>query len=194
MAIEHDAVRKVGLMHYTAYFSAVIMQPKNVYIVEDLFCQKYLGGMGVEFWKRDEYVNAQNRKAKSIICAPLPPNFKEIDEKIDIRGRWYTEQRLGLVTAERFDKPLYPGCGRMNILFGLIEKANKQVSTRKVAMNFCCWQGHEWYFNTVSNSFDDFTIESGHFGSNVGPGCGKVRNGKMKYLSDLGFDYGRRAK
>lgn len=141
MRIETEATRKVGLMHYTTYLSAVVMQPKNVYVVEDLFCQKYMGGMGVEFWSADEYKASQNRKAKSIICAPLPPNFKKIEQKIDIRGRWYTEQRLGLVTAERFDKPLYPGCGRVNVLLGLADKASKVVSSRKVAMNFVCWQG-----------------------------------------------------
>ena len=141
MRIETEATRKVGLMHYTTYLSAVVMQPKNVYVVEDLFCQKYLGGMGVEFWSAEEYKTTQNRKAKSIICAPLPPNFRRIEQKIDIRGRWYTEQRLGLVTAERFERPLYPGCGRMNVLLGLSDKASKVVSSRKVAVNFVCWQG-----------------------------------------------------
>lgn len=141
MQIETEAARKVGMMHYTAYLSAVVMQPKNVYVVEDLFCQKYLGGMGVEFWSPDEYKNAISRRSKSIICAPLPPNFKKIEQKIDIRGRWYTEQKMGLVSQERFDKPLYPGCGRMNVLFGMSDKMNKQTGARKVAMNTVCWQG-----------------------------------------------------
>lgn len=44
MMIEHEAARKVGFMHYTTYLSAVVTHPKNVYVVEDLFCEKYLGG------------------------------------------------------------------------------------------------------------------------------------------------------
>ncbi len=104
MQIEHEAARKVGMMHYTAYLSAVVLYPKNVYVVEDLFCEKYFGGMGVEFWQ----ATAANRKSKSIVCVPLPPNCKMMEQKVDIRGRWYTEQALGLVSQERFDKPLYP--------------------------------------------------------------------------------------
>ncbi|MBX9637243.1 MAG: hypothetical protein K2Q45_06800 [Nitrosomonas sp.] len=141
MNIETTAANKVGLMHYTTYLSAVVTNPKNVYVVEDLYCQKYLGGMGVEFWSPEEYKNAISRRAKSIICAPLPPNFKKIEQKIDIRGRWYTEQKAGLVSQERFEKPLYPGARRVDILFGISEKFSKQ--TRKVAMNTVCWQGKQ---------------------------------------------------
>ena len=50
MQIAHDAGRKVGMAHYTGYFSALVVEPNNVYVFEDLFCQRYLGGMGVEFW------------------------------------------------------------------------------------------------------------------------------------------------
>ncbi len=89
MQIEHEAARKVGMMHYTAYLSAVVLYPKNVYIVEDLYCQRYLGGMGVEFWSAAAYKSGNaKRNSRSIICAPLPPNFKKIENKIDIRGRW----------------------------------------------------------------------------------------------------------
>jgi hypothetical protein len=130
------------MAHYTAYLSAVVLYPKNVYVVEDLFCEKYLGGMGVEFWNATKYKNTTNRKSKSIICAPLPPNCKKIEQKIDIRGRWFTEQQLGLVTQERFDAPLYPGAGRVRHIFGLEDAARKDRGSngRRVAMNFVCWQ------------------------------------------------------
>ena len=142
--------------------------------------------MGVEFWDPVAYKGTMNRRSRSIICAPLPPNFKKIEQKIDIRGRWYTEQTLGLVTQERFDRPLYPGCGRMNHIWGFYDsirqnKASNQQN-RRTAVNFVCWQGMEWYFNTHSQQWDDFTVEHGHFGQKVYPGCGAVRNGQAKYL------------
>ncbi len=147
MQIEHEAARKVGMMHYTAYLSAVVLYPKNVYVVEDLFCEKYLGGMGVEFWNAAKYKNATaaNRKSKSIVCVPLPPNFKKMEQKIDIRGRWYTEQALGLVSQERFDRPLYPGAGRVNQILGLYDAGRKDRHSNRgrTAMNTICWQGHE---------------------------------------------------
>lgn len=184
MQIEHEAARKVGMAHYTTYLSAVVFEPNNVYVQEDLFCQKYLGGMGVEFWQADHYKASNNRRAKSIICAPLPPNFKKIEQKIDGRGRWYTEMRLGLVTQERYDQPLYPGAGRINYLFGFADEARstKQSNTRKTGVNFVMWQGVEFYYNTTTNSWDDYTVESGSFGPWVYPGCGQVRNGHAMYL------------
>ncbi len=143
MQIEHEAARKVGMMHYTAYLSAVVLYPKNVYVVEDLFCEKYLGGMGVEFWSAAKYKTTTNRKSKSIICAPLPPNCKKIEQKIDIRGRWFTDQTLGLVTQERFDRPLYAGAGRMCQIFGFHDAQRKTRASNRgaVAVNLVCWQG-----------------------------------------------------
>lgn len=92
MMIEHEAARKVGFMHYTTYLSAVVTQPKNVYVVEDLFCEKYLGGLGVEFWSRELYLKkGSNRRAKSIVCTILPPtmgDMKSLGKKIDARGAW----------------------------------------------------------------------------------------------------------
>jgi hypothetical protein len=186
MQIEHEAARKVGMMHYTAYLSAVVLYPKNVYVVEDLFCEKYLGGMGVEFWSAAKYKNASDRRARSIICAPLPPNHKKLEQKIDIRGRWYTEQTMGLVTKERFDAPLYPGAGRIAQLFGLadVNRKSKQSASMCTKANFVCWQGVEYYRNQLTGQFDDYTPESGNMGNQVGPGCGLVRNGALKFLSD----------
>jgi hypothetical protein len=191
MQIEHEAARKVGMMHYTAYLSAVVLNPKNVYVIEDLFCQKYLGGMGVEFWKADKYraATAATRRSKSIICIPLPPTIKKLEQKIDMRGRWYTEQVLGLVSQERFDRPLFPGAGRSNHLLGLADATRKDrhANRGRTAMNTVCWQGVEWYFNTLSGQWDDFTVEAGNFGHKVYPGCGLVRNGQYKYLKEPSY-------
>lgn len=191
--LAHEAARMVGMMHYTAYLSAVVMYPKNVFVVEDLFCERYLGGMGVTFWKPSQYVNAQaNRRAASIICVPLPPTVKELEEKIDIRGRWYTEYEMGLVTQDRYDRPLYPGAARMNMQFKWFDSVRKDrgANRGRVAINYVCWQGMEWYYNTKTGTWDDFTVESGCMGPKVYPGCGKVRNGQMLYLEDPG--YGRK--
>lgn len=191
--LAHEAARMVGMMHYTAYLSAVVMYPKNVFVVEDLFCERYLGGMGVTFWKPAHYANAQaNRRAASIICVPLPPTVKELEEKIDIRGRWYTEYEMGLVTQDRYDRPLYPGAGRMNMQFKWFDSVRKDrgANRGRVAINYVCWQGMEWYYNTKTGTWDDFTVESGCMGPKVYPGCGKVRNGQMLYLEDPG--YGRK--
>lgn len=84
--------RKVGIAHYTTYLSAVVTNPKQVYIIQDMMCVGYRGGMDVTFWRSAaEYKNAHNRRHKSILCIPLPPSTKKLEKKIDVRGRWHTE-------------------------------------------------------------------------------------------------------
>jgi hypothetical protein len=193
MMIAHEAARKVGMMHYTAYLSAVVMFPKNVFVVEDLYCERYLGGMDVSFWSPERYTQSQaNRRASSIICAPLPPSCKELDEHVDMRGRWYTENELALVSQERYDRPCYPGAARMNARYKWYDAVRKDrgANRGRIPPNYTCSQGMEWYYNTKTNNFDDFTVESGCMGPKVYPGCGKVRNGQLLYLKDPQYQGG----
>lgn len=190
MQIEHEAARKVGMMHYTAYLSAVVMSPKNVYVVEDLFCEKYMGGMGVEFWKVEDYKKKQaNRRLKSIVCTMLPPKMEsKLEKKIDIRGRWYTDQAMGLVETDRFAKVCYPGAARTAMLMGWydpirkgrgIDKAHR---ARTVPINYVCFQAVQFHLNPKDFSWGDVIIEQGHMGEKVYPGCGRVRNGGSRFL------------
>lgn len=193
MMVAHEAARKVGMMHYTAYLSAVVLYPKNVFVVEDLYCERYLGGMDVTFWSPERYTQSQaNRRAASIICAPLPPSCKELDEHVDMRGRWYTENELALVSQDRFDRPCYPGAARMNARFKWYDSVRKDrgANRGRVPPNYTCSQGMEWYYNTKTNQYDDFTVESGCMGPKVYPGCGKVRNGQLLYLKDPQYQGG----
>jgi hypothetical protein len=180
-------------MHYTAYLSAVVLYPKNVFVVEDLFCERYLGGMDVTFWSPERYTQSQaNRRAASIICAPLPPSVKELDEHVDMRGRWYTENELALVSQDRFDRPCYPGAARMNARFKWYDSVRKDrgANRGRIPPNYTCSQGMEWYYNTKTNQYDDFTVESGCMGPKVYPGAGKVRNGQLLYLKDPQYQGG----
>jgi len=198
MQIAHEAARKVGLMHYTAYLSAVVMYPKNVYIVQDLFCEKYLGGMGVAFWSRETYhQKGANRRKKSIICTMLPPNFGErqgkLDSKIDIRGQWYTHHTMKLVDQERFNQSCYPGGGRTAAAMGWWDPLRKSKAidhaarSRKIDINFTCHQGVQFHFNIKTETWGDVITEKGAFGPKVYPGCGQVRDGKMRYLETPGY-------
>jgi hypothetical protein len=194
MQIAHDATRKVGVMHYTAYLAAVVTNPKNVYVVEDLFCEKYLGGMGVKFWSRDAYLSkASKRTQASIICTMLPPSCKRLDKKIDGRGKFYSEFQMQLVDPTRMATMCYPGAARTAMYLNWWDPvrgskgADKDARSGSVAINFICWQGVQWHFNTTSNEFCDVTVEQGHFGQNVYPGCGRVRNGEAKYLAPASY-------
>lgn len=189
MSMGHDPARKVGFLHYTAYLSAIVTDPKNVVVVEDLYCQRYLGGQDITFWTPEHYKQSNTRRARSIIVYPLPPTRTSVEKRIDIRGRWYTEHRLGFVTDDRYERPLFEGAARMNILYGLHDasRTDAQSSRGRIPRNFVCSQGMEWYFNTITGAWDDYTVEQSPFGHKVYPGCGKVRDGYLQYLEDPGY-------
>ncbi len=191
MMLEQEAIRKVGVMHYTAYLSAIVINPKNVYVVEDMFCAGYLGGMGCDFWSRTDYLrHSNNRKLKSIVCTMLPPNMEnKISNKIDTRGKFYTQADLHLVDRDRFNKWHYPGASRTAALMGWWDPVRKgraaadsTARSRKVAMNFLCWQGVQFHWNAKIEDWGTPTFEQGCFGNKVYPGCAAVRNGDLKYL------------
>jgi hypothetical protein len=189
MMIESEASRKVGVGHFTGYMTAVVTQPRNVYVVQDLYCQKYLGGMGVSFWKRSEYISkGAKRNAKSIVCTLLPPTMpQKLDKHIDIRGKWYSHAEVRLVGEDRLAKSCYPGASRTAALMQWWDplRGSRALGTHRTSSvdpNYLCSQGVQFHYNTKQNVFDDVIIEQSEMGSKVYPGCGKVRNGAMKYL------------
>lgn len=199
MQIAHDVTRKVGVMHYTVYFAPVVTNPKNVYVVEDIFCEKYLGGMGTKFWSRNAYLtrgdNPNRRKQASIVCTMLPPSFKKMsDKKLDIRGKYYNEMLMQLVDPTRQAEMCYPGAARTAMYMNWWDPVrgtkaiDKYARSRTIDINFICWQGVQWQnYNSKTGQYTDITIEQGHFGPNVYPGCGRVRNGESKYLERASY-------
>ena len=192
MQLEHEAARKVGMMHYTAYLTAVVTQPKNVYVVEDLFCQKYMGGMGTKFWRNAaDYKQAGGKRTRaSIICTMLPLNMSRhgLDSKLDIRGRYHTAHEIDLISEETFAKCCYPGGARTALIMGWWDAHRRgkgpgsQVVTRGVDMNYICFQAVQWHLNPLSGQWGDVIVEQGNFGPKVYPGAGQVRNGAYKFL------------
>lgn len=190
MNVAHAATTKTRLLHFTAYMAPIITNPKSVYVCEDVFCENYFGGMGTDFWTADEYRNkGANRIKKSIICTLLPLNLPyDLETKIDIRGYWYSAAAARLVDAERFSKGCYPGGDRTAAILDIWDPVrkgalNNQVArARNVAVNYVCFQGVQFSYNSATETWGNVVIEQGHFGPSVQPGDGKVRKGMFKYL------------
>ena len=148
--------------------------------------------MGTEFWSRDLYLKKGiNRRAKDIVCAILPPTLgdvKSLGKKIDIRGQWFTEHTLKMVSGEQFNRPTYPGAARTAAPMGWWDPIRKSRATDQRArsagidQNFVCFQGVQWHWNTKKDDWSEVTIKQGHFRPKVYAGCGQVRSGLMKYL------------
>ena len=179
--IGHDAGKKAGFMHFTTMIGPLVTDPRHVAVVPDIYVTKYVGGLGVEYWTPEKYKAEKQRRTASIIAIPLPPQVKKMDKRIDLRGRWYTMQKLGFITDDRFNRDMFPGAARINALFGL-DVAGTNAQSRNNETNYWLSQGMEWYMNPKTGAWDDFTVEQSPFGSKVYPGCGAARNGNLKFL------------
>lgn len=195
MQIGNSATLKVGVMHYTTYMMPVVTDETKVYVVQDIFVKKYLGGMGTTFWSRDEYsAKGSNRRQKSIICTLLPPNCHKLQKRIDVRGRWYTHYRMKMVGEDRYQQVCYPGAARTAAALDWYDplrqsKSASHSSTRArgVDMNFICSQAVQFHYNPKMGDWGDVIVEQSEFGERVYPGCGKVRNGGSRYLTDPAY-------
>jgi hypothetical protein len=62
--------------------------------------------------------------------------------------------------------------------------------------NTLCYQGHQAMYNPSTRQFDAVIENTGHWGSRVYPGCGRVRRGLQKLLEPVQYNtlYGGGAK
>lgn len=189
LSVGHDSAGKKGFLHYTVYSAAVVVNPRNVVVMADVYCAKYMGGMDATFYRSpDHYKAGRATRSASILSFPLPPTVKEMDKDIDIRGKWYTAQKQGFVSAERYERPMYPGSDRMCAVWDFqLQNAAAYSRVGEVPVNYVCSQGMEWYWSPKTDSWNDYTVEQSVFGHKVYPGCGKVRNGELTFLTDPGY-------
>lgn len=194
MQIQHEAGRKIAMMHYTTHMRAVVTEPRNVYVQHDVFSEEYKGGAGAKFWTPDSYRTKNNEHLQAdIICVAIPPNegVKNMPQAIDSSGRFYVEYAAGLADRADFEELHYSTAARYNALYGFHDSAKQQgadvsaFSAAYVADNRLMYQGHQFMYNTTSGNFDRVRTNKGHWGKNVYPGVGKVRSGKLTEMKDI---------
>jgi hypothetical protein len=53
--------------------------------------------------------------------------------------------------------------------------------------NTICYRGHRFSYDVTSEQHAAVTVNTGHWGPNVYPGCGRVRAGEMKYFEKVDY-------
>lgn len=178
-----DVQSKLHYGNYTYYAKAVVREPRNICIAENVFADGYRGGNNCVFYKK-AVDNSQriHRNSPSLISMIVPANTREHMQQInpiDIRGSFQnlSEQKKHFVGCEYYNQ--VAGLGNLddvhpdNETYTIDER--EQTNTR-------CYLGHYMYWG--GNTYDKINVNTGAWGPNVYPGCGKVRNGQMKYLEN----------
>jgi hypothetical protein len=178
-----DVQSKLHYGNYTYYAKAVVREPRNIVIAENVFSDGYVGGNNTKFFKRGDNVDeAVSRSSPSLIAMLVPADTREHMEQenpIDIRGSFnkYTDKQNHFVGAEYYNQ--VAGTGSLDD----VHPDNETYTIdERIHTNTRCYLGHYMFWG--GSAYDKVNVNTGAWGPNVYPGCGKVRNGQMKYLEN----------
>ncbi|KAK3288628.1 hypothetical protein CYMTET_3846 [Cymbomonas tetramitiformis] len=191
--LSDNVVQKMHYGNFTIYEKSIIYRPMNVHLAEDIFCANYLGGAGSAFH------NAGNKsegdpfydKIDSLYACAI--GFDEIvkDNPISVNGRF--EDHTGLTSMK---EPHFSTCQAYKRFYGFHEQTppsgDMPYFDTASRGNTVCFQGHQASYNHTSGYLDRVTLNTGHWGERVYPGCGKVRRGLSKYLEPVNYHTMRR--
>lgn len=194
-----DVIHKVHIGHYTFYHKSVIKQPKNIIMAEDIFAQSYVsgegtglfGGEGEDYSFSSEIAN--DSFTRDLIALWIPGADKpKIQNPLDITG-FYSNQVLNMGnTTLPTNEEHYPNADLYSAALGFDRLQNYGNPDNFLApvrhLNTICFQGHQLIYNEKKEGFTTITMNTGHWGPNVYPGCRSVRNGENAFLKDMEYE------
>ncbi len=190
--------------NFTFYSKALVTQPKNVIICPNVFCQGYVRGNGTRFFKRDgqnkikAYDPNKGEHKADLISVLIPYGSGDrLPNPLDIMAHTAynadDEEKKPMATG---DKPAhYMDADLVTRIFQLDSFARDLDSAdcepfqeHQRTQNHICYRGHQFSYDVSTKHHTAVTINTGHWGPSVYPGCGRVRAGEMKYLQRVNYN------
>ena len=201
-----DVIHKVHIGHYTFYHKSVVKQPKNIVIAEDIFATGYVGGEGANIFEgygpsknspaEFSFSNevAEDRFSRDLIPIWIPgADPVQLFNPLDITGH-YSSQTLDLTNAQLSNtNPHYPNADAYSSALGfdrlqVYGAPDENFLSPVRHLNTVCFQGHQLEYDSNKKAFTKITLNTGHWGPNVYPGCRSVRNGENAFLKDMEYE------
>jgi hypothetical protein len=192
--LSDDIIRKVHVGHYTFYSKAVVKQPKNYVLVENIFAQGYVGGEGIEFHDKtgtsfSRVIGGENL-SKSLIAVKVPSGTSsKLKNVLDITGRFDSSIYESLSRLDSEGVEHYPFSGEVYAALGLSKYDNYRVKSddeylnRVKRVNTVCWRGMQLNLDGQPTQ-----LNTGHWGENVYPGVRKVREGENSFMKNCDWN------
>jgi hypothetical protein len=197
-----DVIHKVHIGHYTFYHKSVVKQPKNIVIAEDIFANSYVSGEGTAIFGDNgqggkdviEDLTEQlglSRMTKDLIPIWIPAGSPKIENPLDLTGS-YGPTILNDQNSDLEGRgPHYPNADAITKKYGFDQLSAFTSDDRFLApirsLNTVCFRGHSLSYDNKSKAHTKITINTGHWGPNVYPGCRAVRNGENTFLKDMEY-------
>ncbi|KAK3276391.1 hypothetical protein CYMTET_15518 [Cymbomonas tetramitiformis] len=192
--LSDNVIQKMHYGNFTVYLKSVVYRPVNVHLAWDIMCANYLGGGGSEFRTsdsdKDETMRTDEDRVPSLYSCLIGFDERIKDNPLDVTGRFAPHTCLNNIrtphysTAEAYGAqhafyPMTPPNGDLPYF----DSENRG--------NTICFQGHQASYNHNTGYIDRVTLNTGHWGERVYPGCGKVRRGLSKFLEPVNYSNAR---
>jgi len=198
-----DVVRKMHYGNFTLYSKSIVYKSDNVYLAENIVSTGYIRGNDVSMNTYETLKDDDAGGAKSIYVAMVPVSGAQGDDDapgyfnpLDVTGAFATNvphlQNLDNEVGNTAMKKHYPGAAYYAAMWGMNNSAQRMqteyISSQMNEHNTLCFQGHQTTYNHHSHKFDLTTVNTGHFGDRIYPGCGRVRRmAGQKYLEPVSY-------
>ena len=191
-----DVIHKVHIGHYTFYHKSVVKQPKNIMIAEDIFSHSYVSGEGSSMFPSDALpaALAEDSFAHDLIAVWVNPGDDskiKVQNPLDLTGSYSshvldaTNSRLDIQEHYK-DADKYADALGFNSLQHYGDNPDNFLSPIR-HLNTVCFQGH-MLTKDADGKYTQVTVNTGHWGPNVYPGCRSVRNGENAFLKDMEYE------
>lgn len=198
-----DVIHKVHIGHYTFYHKSIVKQPKNVIMAEDIFAHSYISGEGSSLFpaetdgknKSFQEQLSGDRFTHDLIPIYIPTEdgkYPKPKNPLDITGSYNANTLDANNTTLDDDDAHYKNAGAYAKALGFDRLQNYAGDEQFLApirhLNTVCFQGHQLAYDPNKKAFSRITINTGHWGPNVYPGCRSVRNGENAFLKDMEYE------
>lgn len=178
--------------HFTQYTKTAVTDPAKVIIGHNVYCDKYLGGNGVQIWDplNEEHTNAY--RDGEMICDAFVTLSAMKDSGASAQSSFWTSL-TGKVpkslnaSAGVNDMMHFPGAAGFTSFWGFVTdahdfadrtyRANQEAADRK--QNVICMREFQIRYDPETKRMDHFTRDAGMWGACIYEGCGKVICGQQ---------------
>ena len=188
-----DVVSKLHYGNFTFYSKAVVTNPKNIIIAENIFSQGYIRGNGVEFFKVDPqcpttktptgYKPQSGEHEADFISVLIPyGSGDKLPNPLDIEGHQLYDSSKTSSKLQKHEPGMAKASAYMDAdfvseVFRLHEfskdradPANDPFINYEATQNTICFRGHSFHYDPTTCQHTAVTINTGHWGKDVYPG------------------------
>ena len=196
-AVGHDVQSKIVYGNYTVHTKAMVWRPMNVYLLENVKPEGYVGGSNARFFRNPQEIprmHEEGRDRPSIIATAIPVEEDNFDFVMSFTGTLPVRNVSEVADGYRgpsHDKPSYSMAAyytsfwRIKNVMGRTTIDNEDYMSREERSNVIAMQGHQFLFNPVSHFFDRVVECRGHRKKNGnGSGAAQVWAGHSVFFKD----------